>query len=248
MKKIRKAILLPDIHFPDHIKACQTAIDPFIKDFQPDYIIYMGDQMALDAVATWNRNKPRKTEMMRLRNEYLEFNKLFLLKHEKLAPNAKRIWIDGNHEARADWFADEHPSVSGLIEPRNALELRKRGYIIRRFGEIYRLGKLYVLHGKYWNKYHANKTVYEFENSCVYGHTHNPQVYAKVVPLDTKRMHIATCLGCLSNTHPEYKAGRATRWINQFGVVYLDDKGHFYLTPVTIVNEKFIINNKMYGG
>lgn len=247
MKKSRVALLFPDIHYPEHISACFTAIEPFIKDINPDYMVYMGDQMSLDGVSSWNAGKPKKTEMMRLRKDYQEFDRLFLRKHEKLAPRAHRVWIDGNHEARADWYADKHPAISGLIEPRNVLELEKRGYEVLKFGEIYKLGKLYVFHGKFWNMHHAKKTVGMFENSVVYGHTHNPQIYAKTVPVDTKKYHMATCLGCLSNTQPDYKAGQATRWINQFAVVYLDARNFFWVYPITIVHGRFMWNGKHYG-
>ena len=247
MKKLRRAILLTDIHYPDHIRANFTAIEPFIKDFKPDIFVYMGDQLDLDMISSWNESKPRNTEMKRLNQDYKKFDVLFLRKHEKLAPKARRIWIDGNHCQRADWYVDKHPAFEGMIEPRNVLKLAERGYKVIKFGGYYKLGKLIVIHGKYWNVYHAAKTVNMFENSVVYAHTHNPQIYAKTVPIDTGKYHIATSLGCLSSTTPEYKAGRATRWINQFAVVYLDDKGSFWLYPITIVNGKFIFNSKIYG-
>ena len=248
MKKIRRAILLPDIHYPNHIRACFTAVQPFIKDFKPDYLIYMGDQLSLDMISTWNKGKPRLTEKKRLIKDYVKFDGLFLRKNEKLAPNnCEHIWFDGNHEQRADWVCDAQPALAGLIESRNALKLEQRGYRVIRFGKIYRLGKLILLHGKYWNMHHAKKTVEMFENSVCYAHTHNPQIYAKIVPIDTGTYHIATCLGCLSNTQPDYKAGQATRWINQFAVVYLQPRGHFWLYPITIVGGKFIFNGKLYG-
>ena len=129
MKKIRKAILLPDIHYPDHIRANFTAIEPFIKDFRPDYLIYMGDQLDLDMISTWNKDKPGLVEKKRLLKDYIKFDGLFLRKHEKITSrNCERVWIDGNHEQRADWICDSQPALRGLIEPRNALKLEQRGY------------------------------------------------------------------------------------------------------------------------
>jgi hypothetical protein len=55
-------------------------------------------------------------------------------------------------------------------------------------------------------------------------------------------------LPCLCNRLPDYKQGRANRWINGFGVVYLRDDG-FFDPYIVIVNKgSFIFNDKHYQG
>jgi predicted phosphodiesterase len=249
MTKFKKSVLLPDIHFPDHDKKSMKAVIAFIKDFQPDTVVFMGDQLTLDPVSFWNKGKPGLSEGKRLLDDYKGFEEEILTPIIKAGKKScQYVWLDGNHENRAAKFIEENPSVKGLIEPHKYLRLKERGFILVEHGDLYQLGKLYVMHGEFWNKYHAAKTVETFENSVVYAHTHNPQTYAKSVPRDTNRYHIAWCLGCLCNRTPDYKVGKANRWINGFGVVYVRPDGFFDLFTVNINKGSFIFNDKMYGG
>ena len=243
---MRKAVLLPDIHFPEHSIFCMRLVLAFLKDFQPNIIVYQGDQLSLDMISFWNKGKPGNKEGKRLKDEVLDFNKHILLPHEKAVPKAKRIWLTGNHENRAYMYGNENPAMKGLIEPDLILDLRSRGYKIIHNNGQYRLGKLRVIHGFYWNLHHAKKTVDIFENSVVYGHVHNPQVHCKMSPVDVNNYHIATALGCLGELAPGYKAGKPTRWINQFGVVYIYENNDFSLYPVTITKSGFCFNDKHY--
>jgi predicted phosphodiesterase len=248
MSKFKKAVLLPDIHYPDHDKKCMKAVISFVKDFRPDVLVFMGDQLTLDPVSFWNKGKPGLNEGLRLIDDYKGFEEEILNPLIKPIPKTEKVWIIGNHEDRARKFIQENPSVKGLIEPEEFLNLKERGFKIVPYGELYELGKLYVMHGEFYNKYHAAKTVETFENSVMYAHTHNPQLYSKVVPRDTGRYHCAFCLGCLCNRSPEYKAGKANRWMHGFGVVYLRPDGYFDPYMVYINKGQFIFNDKLYGG
>lgn len=248
MSKFKKAVLLPDIHYPDHDKKCMKAVTAFVKDFRPDVLVFMGDQLTLDPVSFWNKGKPGLSEGKHLIDDFKGFEEEILTPLVKASPKAKRVWIIGNHEDRARKFIQENPSVKGLIEPEEFLNLKDRGFQIVKYGDLYELGKLYVMHGEFWNKYHAAKTVETFENSVMYAHTHNPQVYSKTVPRDTGRYHCAFCLGCLCNRTPEYKSGKANRWMHGFGVVYVRPDGLFDPYMVYINKGQFIFNGKLYGG
>jgi predicted phosphodiesterase len=249
MAIFKKAVLLPDIHYPDHDKKCLKAVLKFIQENKPDIIVFMGDQLTLDPVSFWNKGKPGLSEGKRLLADYQGFEREILTPIIKAGKkNCQYVWIVGNHENRASKFIQENPSVKGLIEPEGYLRLKERGFKVVEFGNYYELGKLYVMHGEFWNKYHAAKTVETFENSVMYAHTHNPQMYAKVVPRDTGKYHIAWCLPCLCNLAPDYKAGKSNRWINGFGVVYVRPDGYFDPYMVIINRGSFVFNDKLYGG
>jgi len=54
-------------------------------------------------------------------------------------------------------------------------------------------------------------------------------------------------LGCLCGHAPDYGKGRPMNWINQFAVFELDSKtGNFNLTPINIIDNKFIYNGRLY--
>jgi predicted phosphodiesterase len=245
MNKIKKAILLPDIHFPHHSIACMHLIEKFMADYKPDVIVYMGDQLELEAVSFFNKNTP-SSQMLNLSKEYNKFNRLILKRHEKICPKAERVWMIGNHEYRITQYLKDEPKFVGLIEPEIVLNLRERGYKIIQMNKIYRLGKLRVIHGYYWNMYHAKKTVDAFEGSVCYAHVHNPQMHAKINPVDTTNYHIATALPCLCTRSPEWKRNAPNHWIHGFGICEIFPNRDFNLYPIIIHKKKFSFNGKIY--
>ena len=146
----------------------------------------------------------------------------------------------------ADQYIDKNPEMEGMIEPEVCLNLEDRGYTIVPFNEVYRLGKLNIIHGYYHSKYHASKTLDVFEESICYGHMHSPQMHSKVKPMDSKDFHASYGLPCLCELAPDYMKNRPNAWINGFGVVHVMQDGSFNLYPIIIVNNKFIYNGKIY--
>lgn len=247
--KIQKTVLLPDIHYPNYDQKVMDAVDEFIIDYDPDEIVYMGDQVSLDCISGWNKHKPLLKEGKRLLKEYEGFNENVLITHENITrPDIRRTFMFGNHEQRIQWHIQSNPELEGFIEIEKFLKLEERGYNIIRFNEIYKIGYLNIIHGFYWNKYHATKTLEAFEGNVVYSHVHNPQMYAKVSPIDRNGYHTATCLGCLCNISPDYKKGAPNFWINGFGFVeHLPATGQFTLYTPIIIDGGFMFNSRYYG-
>jgi len=247
--KIQKTILVPDIHHPHYEERVMEAVNQFIFDYDPDEIVYMGDQLSLDCISGWNRRKPLLKEGQRLMQDYDNFDEDILQVHENLTrSDIRRTFMIGNHEQRIEWYSEMNPELVGFIDVIRHLELQERGYEIIPFNGIHKVGKLSVIHGYYWNKYHATKTLEAFGGNVVYGHVHNPQVYAKVSPVDRKGYHTATALGCLCNIKPDYKGNTPNFWINGFGIVeHLPATGFFNLYSITIIEGSFMFNGKYYG-
>lgn len=247
--EIQKSVLLPDIHYPHYEQRVMDAINEFIWDYDPHRLIYMGDQISLDCISAWNKRKPLLKEGQRLLHEYDGFDKNVLLEHEEITgEETERIFMIGNHENRIKWYTEEHPELEGFIDLDRHLNLTGRGYQIVDFNGIYKLGKLNVIHGYYWNKYHAAKTLDAFEGNVAYAHVHNPQMYAKVSPVDQKGYHTATSLPCICNIKPDYKKDAPNFWINGFGIVeHLPATGFFNLYTIIIIEGSFMWNGKYYG-
>jgi len=247
--EIQKTILMPDIHYPHYDQRVMEALEEFIIDYQPNELVYMGDQISLDCISYWNKRKPLLKEGQRLLNDYKGFDHHILQRHEAITSDScRRTFMIGNHEYRIEMYCEEHPELQGMIDLVSYLDLENRGYKIIPFNEIHKIGKLNVIHGFYWNKYHAVKTLEAFEGNVVYAHVHNPQMYAKVSPIDRKGYHTATALGCLCNIKPDYKRNAPNFWINQFAIVeHLPATGIFNLFPITIIEGSFMFNSKYYG-
>jgi hypothetical protein len=247
--EIQKTVLLPDIHYPHYEERVMNAINDFIWDYEPDELVYMGDQVSLDCISGWNKRKPLLKEGQRLLEDYDGFDYHVLQTHEEYTKeNCRRTFMIGNHEQRVKWYVDEHPELEGMIDMDRHLQLQERGYKVIDFNEIHKIGKLNVIHGFYWNKYHAAKTLEAFEGNVAYAHVHNPQMYAKVSPVDQKGYHTATSLPCICNIKPDYKKNAPNFWINGFGIVeHLPATGMFNLYTIIIVDGSFMYNGKYYG-
>lgn len=247
--EIQKTILLPDIHYPHYDRKVMGAVEEFISDYEPNEIVYMGDQLSLDCISSWNKRKPLLKEGQRLLKDYDLFNEDILEVHENLtSDDCRRTFMIGNHEQRVDWYTQEHPELDGFIDIERHLDLNERGYNVIEYNGIHKLGKLNVIHGFYWNKYHAAKTLEAFDGNVVYSHVHNPQMYAKVTPIDRKDYHMATALPCLCNIKPDYKDNAPNFWINGFGIVeHLPATGYFNLYTIIIIDGAFMWNGIYYG-
>jgi len=247
--QIQKTILAPDIHYPHYDQKIMDTFDEFIIDYNPDEIVYMGDQLSLDCISGWNKKKPLLKEGQRLLQEYDGFNEEVLVTHENItSPDTRRTFMIGNHEHRIQWYTEALPELEGFIDIERHLKFEERGYKVIPYNGIHKIGKLNVIHGFYWNKYHATKTLEAFEGNVVYAHVHNPQMYAKVSPIDRKGYHTATSLPCLCNIKPDYKNNAPNFWINGFGIVeHLPATGMFNLYTVIMVNGSFMYNGKYYG-
>jgi hypothetical protein len=246
---IKKVVLLPDIHYPHYEQRVMDSIDEFIIDYEPDELVYMGDQISLDCISAWNKRKPLLKEGQRLLKDFEGFDEKVLINHENITgPDTKRTFMIGNHEQRIQWYNEEHPELEGFIDLERHLSLRARGYNIIPFNEIHKVGKLNVIHGFYWNKYHAAKTLDAFEGNVAYAHVHNPQMYAKVSPIDQKGYHTATSLPCICSIKPDYHKNAPNFWINGFGIVeYLPATGFFNLYTIIIIEGSFMWNGRYYG-
>jgi hypothetical protein len=247
--EIQKTVLLPDIHHPHVDWRGMEAVNQFICDYNPDELVYMGDQISLDCISFWNKKKPLLTEGKRLMQDYDDFNTEILEVHESITrEDTRRTFMIGNHEFRVDMYCEQHPQLKDFIDIERHLGLNKRGYKIIPFNEVHQVGKLNVIHGYYWNTYHAKKTVDVFEGNVVYAHVHNPQMYTKISPIDQKGYHTATSLPCLCTIKPDYHKNAPNFWVNGFGIVeHLPATGFFNLYTVIIIEGSFMWNGVYYG-
>jgi predicted phosphodiesterase len=226
---IEKTFVFSDIHYPDHdIKALDVA-EQVLKDWKPNRIVYIGDAYDATPVSHWLKDKKRKLENKRLLKDYEGVQKM-LNRHAQLAGKQLKevVYMLGNHE---DWireYIDCNPEVEGLIEIENHLKSPGKGikfkmipYIGR--DRIFKVGKLYLIHGEYTNQYHASKTVNVYDRNIMYGHVHSVQEAGKVSPVDVEDRHMAVSIGSLCNKNPDYGEGKPNAWVHAFALVLTKD-------------------------
>jgi len=243
---IQRGMVLFDIHYPEHNDGCIDIVYDFCKDFQPDYFILGGDQLHMDCISHYNEGKPKLLEGKRLNKEYDGFQKDIINRFNNiLKTSCKRYFMIGNHEYRLERLLEAEPKLEGLVELERNLDLSK--YKIIPFNEVLEIGKICIIHGIYYNKYHASKNVHEYNENIFSGHVHTNQIDTMNTPT-THEPRQGVSVGCLCNVNPEYKHNKPNNWVHQFMFFYLFEDGTFnYYLPI-ILNNRCMINNKLYVG
>jgi predicted phosphodiesterase len=243
---IGRGVALFDIHYPEHDQAAINVVLAFMKDFKPDYLVLGGDQLQMDTISFFNKNKPKLTESKRLKSDYKGFQTQILDKIDQNVPKkCKKYFLIGNHEYRIERLIENSPQHEGFIELENNLNLKD--YTIVPFNTVVNIGEMYFTHGWHYNIHYAKQTVQEAQKMIFVGHAHMPQVYTAISPV-TYLPKQCVGLGCLCNRNPQYMENRPNAWVHQFLFWYLFEDGTFtYYTPI-ILNGRCIINGKIYNG
>jgi len=251
---IKKIVLLPDIHYPNHNQQSMNAVFKFLDYFKPHVINLIGDAMEMNFASHWKRKTGDQSYTKDSAVEtYSKFdNNILSIIEGLLDDDCEKVYMGGNHEHWVNGMIMKDPTLKGAIEPEILLGLEERGwdwipYIKNHKRGIVKYGKLLVTHGFYTNKYHAAKMADIFSKSIVYGHTHDVQLYTKVT-YDDDGYHTAQSIGCLCNNRPEFMRGNANRWVNAFAVIYLREDGMYNLYVPIIINGVFTFERKVFNG
>jgi hypothetical protein len=93
----------------------------------------------------------------------------------------------------------------------------------------------------------AKKALEIYGSNVLLGHTHAPQSFAKISPVEAKKKYMAWVAPVLCTTNPAYLRNRPTAWINGFTIVELHSNGTFNLFPIIVIDGKFSYGGKEYG-
>lgn len=237
-----RTVVFSDIHAPYHdAEALRIALE-YAQALRPHRVVLLGDAMDCYAVSHWRKDPTRA----RFPAE-VDGAQAVLRQIASALPEAKRVYVEGNHEARVrDYLwgrASELYGLEALTVP-ELLRLEAMGYEwvsnsarLEEGREPYSIGKLYLLHGHevrvtgsavniprlYWQRCHLNVLV---------GHHHQAQEHI-VKRLDGKHCG-AWSSGCLCRLSAEYMP--VTNWVHGLTVIDHDpDTGRF-----SVQNKKII--------
>jgi len=241
-KAFTMLVFLSDLHIPYHNKKLLKLIYKFLKDNQPDYIVLGGDLIDFYSLSKFNKDPRRALDIQKDLDILHEFFKIL----KEICPNAKIIYIKGNHEQRLrtyKWTKAPELAYLRCLTPQALFGLDE--FDIQWEEHRWKFGKLWFMHGDKLSKHSgdsARKNREEYGVNCLTGHSHR----SGKSNLTNLGGNIGGWEnGCLCNLNPEYIAG-IPNWQNAFSVV-LDYKGKiFYLSNIDIVKNSFLYQNKLY--
>lgn len=253
---VKRAIAVYDLHYPKIHKPTVKCYMEMVDDIKPDTFIFGGDQFHFDCIS----HHTKQTPIFRTRRSYLNDIEGFdteILKplESKLPRNCEKVWIIGNHE---DWEQDlinEQPELEDAIGHVKLLRLLQRGWKVIPLGHAYKLGKLFCVHGEVLTgignqagMYPSRKAVELYAGSVLAGHTHAPQTFTKVSPVEHTNKwqgHISPIAG---NVNPEYLRNRPTAWLNGFNTIEYFSNGNYNYYPIIVSSGICSYGGKVYGG
>ncbi len=251
MSKIKKEVVLNDIHFPNHNKKAVSCALQAIAQLKPDTVTLNGDIMDCGTFSRHDRFKSPKCHWTDSQYytaslpEY-EATETFLNAIDKCNPKHKRFML-GNHEVWLDDFISESPKTRrDLFSLQTRLELKERGYKIYPYNSYLQSGKLYITHGFHTGINHSRKHLLDMGNSILYGHCHSIEVTSKITPNHIS--HMAWANGCLCDMNPAYLRNRPQSWNHGFAIVYIWPSGEFQVDLIRIQNGKCVVEGKEIKG
>lgn len=254
--KVKRYVVAADVHFPKVNWPTFEAMLELIKDIKPDGFIFQGDQFDNAEISHHNANKPLYKERRSFLKNQEDFDENLLKPLEAALPKGcEKTWIIGNHDHWEFQFIESHPELEGIVDRVAALNLKGRGWEIIPLGHPKVLGELNVIHGEILTGignqagvYPSRKAVELYAGNVLAAHTHAPQSFTKISPVDHKKKHMAWIAPIVGDTNPAYLQNRPTAWLTGFTVIEMRDKGLFNLYPVIVIDGKCSYGGKIYGG
>lgn len=226
-----KFIVISDIHYPYHdTKAIKCVLD-FIQDKDIDTIILNGDILDFYDVSSFDKDPDRVNSLQK----EIDMSTKFFKKLRTIKPDARIVFIKGNHEYRLERYLKKHPELYSLdaLKLPNLLDLKK--YNIEYSDKGIKLGNLKIIHGDMVRKfsgYTARGELEKHDSSGISSHTHRGGVYYYRTP----ERYLAWFESfCLCDLNPEYI--NEPNWQQGFLYGYIE-KDSFAVTPMPIVDGK----------
>lgn len=236
---------IPDNHYPFHSERATALQRRIVEVTKPDVIVIMGDWIDCYELSEFTKDPRRKT---RFQDEIDSARTGLRLLEDVCPPNARRIFLMGNHEDRYKrYIAKRAPELAGIATMEHILGLDQ--WEVVDYGESIAIGKFHFSHD--WGpagKHAAQQTLAATGHCSVFGHTHSAQIaYSGFV--DGER-HVAMTCGWGGEYDAlafSYKRKQAARrdWVHGIGWCEIETKsGLGWATFVPFLNDSARVAGK----
>ena len=251
---MRRAIIIPDQHFPlEDAKALDVMLQA-IQVIKPNIAVNLGDVGEWESVSAWQwkRRKvpPLEYQLPAIDEEISKVNE-GLDKIDKVLDDVKcktKHMLQGNHDEWLDRFVEKFPYLKEYTF-RKACRIDERGYKYHPHNKPLKIGKINFIHGVYATVYHAKKHLEAYGSNICYGHVHDVQRHT-LTKLDSGTI-AAWAMGCLKDMSSEknkWLQGRLHNWCHAFGIITWCDNGDFQVETIDIQKGKaFVWGQEIIG-
>ena len=215
-----------DEHYPFQDERAVALAQRIVSDFSPDILIRGSDALDFYRVSSFLRSK--KVFAKGLAAEIKAW-KVGERAWADVAPDAKRPFLIGNHEARLrKYILAKAPELEGLeaLELQNLLDFQEFGIRLAYNNEVMVDGRLLVKHGDIVRKYSAYTAKGELERekysiTMMSGHTHRGGVHYATTRSGIVAAYECFCLCSLNppyTKNPDWQQGISLATTHPAGV------------------------------
>lgn len=253
------ALVFPDLHVPYEDKKAFACAIGIVKDFKPKRGIIIGDWLDMESLSAYPKSRP---DVVKISHEIHQGN-LRLDDLQNASPSTQWVFLQGNHEERAERYVNENGSLDELLDVPSALYIRPRPDEYHRGAKDTLRGMTWVPitrpfltpyaafhHGSVENKHHAAWLAENYVPAkcrglpLFYGHMHSSQLGHAMSG------SYARCCGWLGDVDlvPRGRRERLVNWVQ--GLVTLEWLEGFPLHHqfVRIENGRAFFGGKSYEG
>lgn len=250
---MKRAIVIPDIHFPLEDKPAINCVLKAMEIVKPNIFICLGDVGEWESVSHWRykrrKRPPLEYILPEIDKEVSAVNKGLDLFDKALSGKVDKYMLEGNHDDWLNHFCEEHPYLTKQYSFERACKLKKRKYKYYPYGKYLQIGKLYFYHGGHFTTiHHTRQHALNLGKNIVYAHLHD---IARASVTHVDGAHGAFALGCLKDMRAEtnfWLKGRKHNWGHAFGVVNWHPDGNFRLDVVDIHKGKTFLWGELIDG
>tara|TARA_Y100000593_G_C4313278_1_gene339470 strand:+ start:490 stop:1257 length:768 start_codon:yes stop_codon:yes gene_type:complete len=240
---MKKAVVIPDQHFPIHDKGAFGCVLKTIELVKPEIVINIGDVGEWEVVSHWAKKYSSLDLGFHLPLIDFEIGQVNeeLDKIDEICNKLKikeRYVTTGNHDIWLDQFVENKVGEHSVLKDYTFLEAchwKSRGWEVLPMMKPLTIGKLSFIHGAFTNMYHTKKHLDTYGASIIYGHTHTCQNFVK------SRLDAGTIGAWSIGTIKSLKAkdnnflrGRLHNWQHSVTIVNFWSNGNFQVEPIFI--------------
>lgn len=247
----KTALIIPDCHIPYHDRrAYELMLEVAMDQESIDEIVILGDYADFYGVNSHGISpsiEKKLTEEIDIVIEHLqELNDFF--------PDAKKVFIQGNHEYRLErYLKSKAPELFGIVDTEKILQLKELGYKYIPYtpNQKYNVldSKLMARHEPIGGGVHAaHSTVIKSGCSVIFGHIHRIQE-SQVVMMNGDNHRGISCgwLGDKDHEAVSYVKSHH-QWSLGFNLIKVLPNKNFFSNNVHIIDYKCCYGGKVYEG
>lgn len=230
----KKIFIVADMHSPNQDNNALDIQEQICKEYKPDAFVNIGD--------THDYRSLNHHEMERGRiitEDVLDESAQVYSCLKRMSTWAKEKYIIfGNHERFSNDFVARYPQLKKCLDFKFICDIDELNYKLIDLKGVLKLGPTKFIHGdlamfgQSGNK--LEKTARTFSGTVFVGHVHYPAIRFG-----------SLSVGLSGKLDQKYNEPHASTWVHGFGLCN-HYKGFSFPTTVAIINNKCIINKKIY--